>query len=238
MKNFNIEEMTEKHGPGLAGTARGPLGRYGEFYNCRDELLMTVGSKKVFHTGTNITNNKNKMCEMALKEQFDFLWIIDDDHVFHPNTLLRLLDCDVPIITPFNLRREAPHNPVINGPRSQGYKALDWECVKGKRGIIEVDNCGGSGMLVRREVLVRMGGDWHREGCNRSNAGGPDLWFFQRAKEMGYKVLTHLGIPMGHIQHVAMWPVLDKNGEWQPEIRPASDLPIEEVEDRGLRIEI
>lgn len=218
MKEFDIKEMTRKHGKGFIGTSMGALGRYSEFPERKYKLQLTEGSRFGVSTSVNIAFNKNSLCSAALKGGFDWLLILDDDHCFDDDMVMQLLDCEVDIIHPFNLRRTPPYAPVINGTKEEGFRAYDWDYVKGKSGIIEVPTCGGNGMLVRRDVLAHMAGDWH---CGHA----PDLWFCHRARQLNYKIYINMDIPIGHITHMAAWGVMGSDGEYKVKILPANALP-------------
>lgn len=225
-------ELKKEHKKGLIGTACGEVGRYTNFYLRLMSIRHPAHSKLDFGMGLGVTGDKNRFCETTLQGPWDWLFILDDDHIFNPDILFNLLDADVDIICPLNIGRHPPYPPIVLKKYGNGFKKLTWDDLAFKRGVIDVDELGGpgsapggAGMLVRRHVLARMAGDWHRAGCAKSNAGGPDLWFMQRARECGFKIHIDLSTVMGHIQPFGVWPVQDDQGEWGTKINALNDIP-------------
>jgi len=233
--NTKNMETVPKHGPGLIGVASSTSPRYRAFDKCliaarkppsRDPMVAESGMGITFQDSINVAENFNRMCEDLMESPiYEWLWILGDDHVFHPDLLYKLLDRDVDIITPLCLRRHPPYTPTINGPVEEGHPVLGWEAIDGKCGLIEVHACGNAGMLIRRHVIAKIGGDWHRAGCHKSGLGGPDLWFCHRAREAGYKILIDTDNCIGHIEPQAIWPVINQDGNWHARISPVMDMP-------------
>lgn len=220
--------MIEKYGPGVIGVAApGSVGRYKDFEICLHGLERPKGSKLTFEMSCNVSKNMNNMCEKTLQGGYEWLFILGDDHVFKPDTLMRLLCEDKDIIVPYNLQRGAPYAPVINGSEKERYARLDASVVEGKSGVIDLNGrtCGNAGMLIKRKVLAEIGGDWHRPECRKSHLSGPDIWFCKRAIECGFKIWLALNIPMGHLMVNAVWPVIDENNHHSISIRPPMDMP-------------
>lgn len=220
------DEISEVHGPGVIGITSATMSRYVEFHISKDRVIRPPGSVYTYEYSVGIAQNFNNMCETTLKDtKWEWLWILGDDHTFDDGLLMRLLDRRVDIVVPLCLRRNAPYWPVINGSMEDGHPALDDTAIQGKTGLMEVDACGNAGMLIRRHVLARMGGDWHRAGCQKSGAGGPDLWFCMKAREAGFKILVDLDNPILHIMHMAVVAVRDKDGNYRAKIAPPLDMP-------------
>ncbi len=222
----NVKEIKKIHGPGIIGTASATMSRYVEYNQCLWRVQKPDNTGVMWETSIGIAENFNRMCEQIMQNtQYEFLWILGDDHVFKPNLLMNLLDRELDIVVPLCLRRHPPYWPVINGKPEDKHPALDWDAIEGKSGLIEVDACGNAGMLIRRHVIEKLARDWHRAGCLKSGAGGPDLWFCMRARKEGFKIYIDTDNPIGHMTHMAVWPVKDDNGVWRVEIRPALDMP-------------
>ncbi len=221
----NLKEI-KKPGPGIIGTASCTNPRYRSFDKCHHSVEKPDNTGLMWADTINVAWNFNQMCELIMKSpEYEWLWLLGDDHVFKPDLLMKLLARDVDIITPLCLRRHPPYTPTINGPVEEGHPVLGWESIEGKSGVIEVSACGNAGMLIKRHVIEKIGGDWHRAGCHKSGVGGPDLWFCYKAKEAGYKILIDTENKIGHLEPMSIWAEKDAQGNWQARIAPAMDMP-------------
>lgn len=155
----------------------------------------------------------------------DWICFMGDDHVFHPEFVLRLLaqmyQNDLDIIVPLCFRRSFPPEPVIYswGNPKPGDPDL-WYPIKMREhpegGLIEVDAAGSAGMIVRRRVLEKMKLQnklpYFELGVGQA---GEDLNFCKKAKELGFKIHCDLDSSLGHILNTAIWPVKQKEtGVW------------------------
>ena len=65
--------------------------------------------------GSNITGNCN---DLARRMQGEWLWMIGDDHAFHPDIVVRLLSHDVDVVAPHCLQKSWPFPQVVYEGRS------------------------------------------------------------------------------------------------------------------------
>lgn len=216
--------------PGLIGVASNTMGRYREF----DISLRTVSSpdKSVvaYEIGCDIAFNFNNLCRRVLKDNsLQWLWVLGDDHIFKPDTLTKLLERNVNIVTPLCLKRSSPFQPVIYKVNDGKHYPAGLDYIKNETGLFEVDACGNAGMLIRRNVIEEIADDWHRVGWLEAEHGGSDLYFCKRARDHGFKLYVDLDNPIGHIAHMAVWPMKNEQDhilpEYVPGIREALDLP-------------
>jgi hypothetical protein len=155
---------------------------------------------------------RNVLTDLALKvpEVTHLLWI-DDDMVFDPDALDRLLAHDLPIVGGLCHNRRHPYNPILmrrppdsaTGP-GYGY-VYDYEAETDARGLIEVDATGGAFILVKREVYERIAlGLKKDEGPYTKNEGGEDVTFCERAKSLGYSIFVDTTLDIGHVGEVVV----------------------------------
>ena len=208
--------------PVITGIACSSLGRYREFDITLRNVQTPPGSTISWSIGLDIAHNYNNLCKSLLEhKEYKWLWILGDDHVLRPDILMNLIKRDVDIVAPLCLQRAQPFAPVIYKSEGGKHYQADFGFLKGKKGLIEVDACGNAGMLIRREVIEAIGGDWHRVGWIQPDRGSSDLYFCKRAKEKGYKIHVDLDNTIGHIAHMSVWPVRDFNNEYSLAIREA-----------------
>jgi hypothetical protein len=205
------------HGPGGVGTVgvlSADLSRYAAFHRCLAALEKPPQTEVCFElTGCGLVAGRSRLAHRFVG---DWLWMLDDDHVFPPDTLRRLLrrleDDRVDAVVPLCLARRPPCLPVI-----YSWKANDWvpiqikpERLMGRQGLIEIGAAGAAGMLVRRRVFDRIAEPWFAVGQLNPKYLGEDLWFCRRMREAGLRLFCDLDVAIGHITQVAVWPTRDR----------------------------
>jgi hypothetical protein len=209
--------------PGVIGVASGFLGRYREFDWCLDNLWSPPGTLIRWSIGVDVCHNFNDMCRYLIERpEMQWLWILGDDHLFTQDLLLNLMARDLDIVVPLCLRRNGDFSPVFNRGKDGGYATISesWDLIKGKSGLMPWDGtCGNAGMLIRRKVLEGMVPPWFRAGQLSPEYSSPDLYFCQAAQEKEFKIIIDLDNPIGHMDHMGIWPRRDENGEWHVDFR-------------------
>jgi hypothetical protein len=173
----------------------------------------------------------------ARAHEMQWVFLMDDDHVFPYDILLKLLDRDVDVVLPLYVQRRPPHWPCVfhekNGPA--GFPIYSWDELAGKQGLLEVASAGKGGLLIRRPVLEKLGELWRKEEAERLLPGqapaghpawfawegriGEDHTFYTKVRELGYKVYVDLDIVMKHITPHTMGAYRDPaDGRWCPEV--------------------
>lgn len=106
--------------------------------------------------GSVITQNQNTIFSVAVKEQMDYLLLVDSDMVFPPDTLERLLAHQKPIVGAVYRARQPPYI-VVGRPLEP---AID---IRTTTGIVECDHIPSGLMLIHCDVLRAMGYPWSEE---------------------------------------------------------------------------
>lgn len=192
-------------GPGTIGVVSGELARFSDFNACLVALRPPEGSITRWARSCNVVANLNAVTEHL---HGDWLFVMGDDHAFPPDIIQRLLVHDVPIVAPLCLGRQAPFLPVAFTAQGDGtYEHRD--LTGGKRGLVEVDACGNAGMLIHRDVIVKMAEPWWEQGQIDSAKMTEDLWFCQKAKALGFPIYVDTSTALGHIGVATWWPKWD-----------------------------
>ena len=171
----------------------------------------------VYRTGMDVALNRQAVACLALEQEVDWVWFVDDDMLFAPNHLTRLLVHDLPVVGSLYLNRNPPFFAMAFAARKVENDRPVWGAVSlkeaPKRGLVEVVAAGTGGLLIHTEVLRKIKyKTWflHDEGTE-------DLPFCQRILEAGYKIYLDLEAVMGHISTYAVWPTFD-DGRWKAEV--------------------
>ena len=155
----------------------------------------------MFQVGSLIYDARNKLAKQAIKMQADYTMWFDSDMIFQPDTMIRLLEHNAPIVSGAYFRRSPPYHLVAfdkcnTEEREWPDLPLPTETVK----------CGGVGfgcVLVRSDVLLEVAakyGTWFEP----MNGFGEDLSFCYRARQCGYDILLDPSISCGHVGHIVV----------------------------------
>ena len=134
----------------------------------------------IFGRSSALPNNRNEIAAAALKAGSDWLFWLDADQTFPPDTLLRLLAHNVPIAGCDYPQRLPPHVPTATQ-----------------------DSMGLGVCLISAQVFNRIERPWFRFGHDREGRFvGEDRAFFADAGEAGFAVHVDRGLSL-EIGHVA-----------------------------------
>lgn len=137
----------------------------------------------------------------------DRLLLMGDDHSFNSDFLLRLLEHDLDIVAGLCLSRRPNFFPVA---KKNGASIP----LEGKPRLMEVDETGTAGMLIKREVFDALefpffSNVYQEDGSLLSD----DIYFCRKAREAGFKIHVDTSVLLGHIALVGIRPEYDA-GKW------------------------
>jgi hypothetical protein len=219
-------EVESKHGPGIVGVIGQENARYHAFTHSLTGLETPKGCGSAFGLSYDVSINSNECIRVMLTAaKFEWVWIMDDDHVFPSNTLLKLLDAQVDLIVPLYVQRKSPFAPCIYGeePEENRYRNFTWPQLAGKSGVIPVMSAGKGGVLIRRHVIEAMRPPWFE----RPAQTGEDHFFFKKARQLGFQLSCHLDATIGHITPHIIRAKRARDGTWHPSVDLGARLEID-----------
>lgn len=194
--------------------------------HCAVSLNTSMKPKHRVHTvqGHNIAILRNMLVDMALRHRdTTHIFFLDSDVVLPPFALVRMLRRDADIMTGVYTMKVPPYVPLIikrpknaEGIRKYNfYTQLTQELLNK---IIPIDATGAGCLLIKKEVLLKMGPPWFQVTPQEFglSAIGEDLFFFDRAIDMGYEVLMDTSIQCDHIGGGVSYPQLFFSGNAVP----------------------
>jgi hypothetical protein len=220
----------DKYPPGIIGVPSAFLGRYREFDICLGILMTPPGCEPGWGLGLNTAKTMNDFARKLLERDFQWLWIIGDDHVFTADIIYQLLERDKDIVAPFCCRRNYPYDPVVHEDGSNGeWGSVTYDWFEGKSGLVKLNDtkkiAGNAGMLIKRKVFETLDDPWFEMGKIKPEYGAPDLWFARKAVDAGFDIWLDMDHPIGHISHMSVWPYLDpETNRWKAEMRYPDDV--------------
>lgn len=204
--------------PGLIAVLNRPTGLT-QGYACLVALTKPPGTGTMIITGTNIPRARNEAVRHLLSvSAFKWLLFIDDDQVYPPDSLARLLAVSQPIvgaiITGKYPNAKGEYEPWVfareDTPEGKNLRRMAGYELVGSA-VIPVAAVGTGFVLIRRKVFEAMSDPWfefaHLGGVDGT---GEDIFFMLKAQEAGFNVCVDKSLRIGHLTIVSA--VLNDDG--------------------------
>lgn len=153
---------------------------------------------------------KNELCQAALDNNCDWIFLLDDDVLPPPNTIMKMINLwrnreDCQIINGVYWSKSEPPLPLIFRDHMRG-SYLDWHVGD----LIEADAAGAGCTFIDTDVLRKMEKPWFSVNYTyRPKDADPkpdkpdfstteDLYFYHNARKLGYKVWVDTSIQCIH----------------------------------------
>ena len=217
----SVARMTEKV---FIALPQGEQGRYNDFEANIDRVItppFTTPPQRVF--GIYIANLQNALARAFLASDFEYFWLLNDDQIYPPDTLLRLLSHHKDIVVPLCLLKAHPHQPLIYGKKqSNGLRSHRYLKPR-ERGLITEPglSAGGGGMLIHRRVFEAIPDPWWTVTTRQAENGiyeqtSEDFDFCDRVHEAGFQIWCDLEASVIHKAEYGLRAMYDDNArEWR-----------------------
>lgn len=147
---------------------------------------------------------REEAAEMAVREEMDYLFFIDDDMICPDDLFLKLYRHHriADIVCPLAFTRNFPHKPVL------------YQCIKGwdpihqsdyfinnvmmnypKDKLVRADACGFGAALINTWVLKKMPKPYFMSSCGT----GEDILFCYNADKVGARIYMDTSVKLGHV---------------------------------------
>ena len=153
-------------------------------YNTKHEIIPLTSTR-----GYNTAENRNYIATQAVKTGCTHWMLIDDDMIYEPDTINKLL---------------AHNKDLVGGMYLTKYEKQDWvlEANEIKDELFECKAIGGGVLLVKTAVFKNIKQPWFGYKWRGGMVEMSNDWFFcEKAREAGYKIwcdpevkAKHLGI--------------------------------------------
>jgi GT2 family glycosyltransferase len=188
---------------GTIGVCAQDAGRFTEFSLALARLEKPEGWEVMGVMNYDLAHARNFL---AQNFKGDHLWLMDDDHYFKPDVLRRLLAHGRELVGPLCLGRRPPFRPC---PR-----VADTPISPGQPGLVEVDELGGAGLLIRRSVFETVEWPWFAHGPTQDGGHvSDDAYFTRKARDAGIPLLVDTSVTLAHMNVVAVEPRFE-DGRW------------------------
>ncbi len=155
----------------------------------------------MFQVGSLIYEARNKLAKQAIKMGAEWTMWFDSDMIFQPDTMLKLLEHNAPMVSGAYFRRSPPYHLVAFDECDT--KNRKWSDLKLPT---ETVKCGGVGfgcVLVKTDVLFDVAAKF-KTWFEPMNGFGEDLSFCWRARDCGYDILLDPKISCGHVGNIVV----------------------------------
>jgi FkbM family methyltransferase len=168
------------------------------------DLIVPEGYTTTFQYfyGYNIDQVRNLIAHWIVNTPYDYLFSVDSDIAFPPDTLVKLLAHDRDAVTGLYIQRKpGQHIVEVYEDNGQG-GAVNIEYARLKnRGLVEVTGAGFGCILIKRAVFETIGYPQfkYHSAIDHANTISEDVFFCRRARECGFKIWADTSIKCRHI---------------------------------------
>ena len=144
---------------------------------------------------------------------YQWLFLTNDDNLCPTDTIIRLLDRNVDVVTGFYLGKVIPFLPVLVSENFERFKFSD--CTED---FAKVPKCGDGCLLIRRHVLEAIDFPWWEYGCVQ---GAPvyqcdhDMVLSQKIQRAGFDIWCDYTVCVDHVGMMVVRPFKNDQGAWE-----------------------
>lgn len=158
----------------------------------------------------------NFIGDMFMQTGREWLFLMNDDHVYPPNTILKLLAHDKDFVTGVYTKKQVPFEPILYDRINDDGTLRSKKFRKGEGGLVPIVGCGDGVLLIRRTVLEKIPQPW----WEMSSPDSPDLItqdliFCKKVREAGFEMWADLDTSVGHIALMPIWAERNPDGDWK-----------------------
>lgn len=162
--------------------------------------------------GSLVYESRNNLVSQAIKYEADYVLWLDSDMIFEPDTLIKLMEHDVDIVSGLYFRRAHPYTPVLFEQLELTENGCDYKgCEDYPSDIFEVAGCGFGCVLMKTDVLYDIAGKYGAVWFAPIGNIGEDCAFCIRARELGYKIYCDPNVKLGHMGYTPITEGFYKN---------------------------
>lgn len=165
--------------------------------------------------GYNVDQVRNLIADWTIKG-FDYLFAVDHDMSFAPDTLKKLLSHDKDIVTGLYRQRLEPQAIEVY---DMNQSRISYDQLHNK-GLVQVGGCGFGCVLVKKEVFANIGYPQfvYHHALDHAHTFSEDMDFCKKARDRGFQLYADTRILCAHHGHRIF------NIELSPEYKQAIHL--------------
>ena len=166
------------------------------------DLIVPEGYQTTFQFfyGYNIDQVRNLIADWAVKG-YDYLFSVDSDISFNPDTLIKLLSHDKDVVSGLYIQRKPGQHilEVYEHNAQGGVSNIPYGKIKGQ-GLVEVASCGFGCALVKSQVLKTVGYPQfkYHSALDHKHTISEDVDFCRKALAKGFKIWADTTVQCRH----------------------------------------
>jgi len=168
------------------------------------DLIVPEGYDVTFQYfwGYQVDQVRNLIAHWVIHQNFDYLFAVDSDIAFEPDTLVKMLSHDKDIISGIYIQRiEGTHTiEIMRRNETGGVTHVNWGDINGQ-GLVSIDGCGFGCVLVKGEVFraIPYPHFLYHSAINHANTLSEDVHFCNQARAHGFTLWADTSIICDHI---------------------------------------
>ncbi len=186
------------------------------FYDCFYGLQLPEGSAISRARLGTVPANLNKIVEVG--KSFDYIFIVEDDSMFGPDTVLRLLQHDKDVVAGLCVSRQAPFMPYIYQAVGND-EILPRPLLPEDTGLIKVAATGMGGILIKTSVFDKLTKPYFHTFFDGEIEWGQDILFAKSLVKAGIEVFCDTDVTIWHATQCALGAIKNDKNEWQTVVR-------------------
>lgn len=147
-------------------------------------------------SGYQLPFSRNSIIQHVLEINSDYVFFIDSDMVFPPDSLIRLLKHNVDICHALSFRRTLPYYPCLFKWDTENKCYITVDYFESKDDLISVDAAGSACTLINTSVYKKMRRPYY---YYHEHTFSSDLTFSMNVKKLGYDIFVDRTLKIGHI---------------------------------------
>jgi GT2 family glycosyltransferase len=159
-------------------------------------LILPQRTRVIWQVKSMIDTARNNIVDLFLKEPAKYLFMCDDDMIFEPDIIERLMEHNVDIVGGLAFKRRPDYQPCVyrqNQDDKQYYPILP-------EVFQEVDVVGTGGILINLDVFKKLKYPWFSTFYDADNIHwSVDFDFCIKAKKAGFKIFVDPKVELGHL---------------------------------------
>ncbi len=171
--------------------------------------------------GCSPATNRNGLIEEAKKLGAKWIWFLDDDLVFFPNSLTRLLEHfknpEIEAVVGLSFHRQPPFKALWFHTPDPAKEAMHGTLPPPEDGLVRLYACTFGGLLVRMSAIERMEPPYVALGQFVPDQWDDDIYFCRKFTQAGGKLWGDSSVKFGHTTDIEIWPYYNKDN---PDVMP------------------
>ena len=168
------------------------------------DLIIPEGYDVTFQYfwGYQVDQVRNLIAHWVIHQNYDYLFAVDSDIAFEPDTLLKMLSHNKDIVSGIYIQRiEGTHTiEIMRRNENGGVTHVNWGDINGQ-GLVPIDGCGFGCVLVKGEVFraIPYPHFLYHSAINHANTLSEDVHFCNLARAHGFTLWADTSIICDHI---------------------------------------